>query len=124
MMMKQVATNNMVWTWTITAGMVLIVIGVLTPILGYGIATGRWIFGAGAIINLVGRLFSRYQGDNLRVKRLYRIETWAAVFFCVSCFFQFYSPYTSDWLAFTLAGGCLLVYTSIMIPRLVRKEGR
>ncbi len=110
-------------TWIITFGMVLIVIGVLMPVLGYSILVARWIFSAGAVVNIVGRGFVRYNGGNMRIKRLFRLEFWSAVFFCVSGFFQFYSPHTSDWLAFVLAGGAILVYTSIMIPRLARKSG-
>ncbi|WP_289159380.1 hypothetical protein [uncultured Muribaculum sp.] len=115
--------NSNALTWVVTAGMVLIVVGVLMPILGYSILVSRWIFCGGAAVNLIGRIFVRYKGENIRIKRLFRLEFWAAVFFCVSGFFQFYSPATSDWLAFTLAGGAILVYTSIMIPRLSKKSG-
>lgn len=71
---------------------------------------------------LVARIMNRYTGQILRVKRLYRIETWSALFFCVATFFLFYSSDSSrDWLAFTLAGGVLQVFTSIMIPRTLSK---
>lgn len=113
---------NKLLTWTITAGMVFIVVGMLMPLLEYPISVSRWIYCFGALVNLVGRIFVRYQGENIRVKRLYRLEFWAGVFFAVSGFFQFYSPETSDWLAFTLAGGAILVYTSIMIPREIKKS--
>lgn len=60
---------------------------------------------------------------SLRLKRLYRLETWSALFFCVGTFFIFYDRAgVSDWLAFTLAGGAVQAYTSIMIPRAMRKE--
>lgn len=116
-------TNSNILTWIITAGMVFIVVGVLMPILGYSIMTSRWVFCFGAVVNLAGRIFVRYHGGNIRLKRLMRLEFWAGVFFCVSGFFQFYSPRTSDWIAFTLAGGAILVYTSIMIPRVSKKDG-
>ncbi|MCM1093281.1 MAG: hypothetical protein NC216_00740 [Bacteroides sp.] len=119
MMMNQ--NNNNLLTGIVTVGMILIVVGVLMPILGNSIMVSRWIFCVGAVVNLAGRIPAGYKGDNIRIKRLVRLEFWAAIFFCVSGFFQFYSPATSDWLAFTLAGGAILVYTSIMIPRLSKK---
>ena len=72
---------------------------------------------------LIGRIFSSYKGDNLRLKRLYRIESWSAIFFCVAVFFMFYERAGArDWLAFTLAGGAIQIYTSIMIPRTIAKS--
>ena len=36
---------------------------------------------------------------------------------------MFYDPTTArDWLAFTLAGGIIQIYTSIMIPRVEAKS--
>lgn len=115
--------NSNILTCIVTVGMVLIVIGVLMPVLGYPILVSRWIFCSGAALNLIGRVLVRYKGENIRIKRLFRLEFWSAVFFCVSGFFQFYSPAMSDWLAFTLTGGAILVYTSIMIPKLSKKSG-
>ncbi|MFG6381027.1 MAG: hypothetical protein K1V87_02845 [Muribaculum sp.] len=106
------------WTWIITVGMILIAIGVLMPVMGYGMELCRWIYGAGAVLTLAGRIMTPYRGDNLRVKRLCRIEVWSSVFFCAGAFFMFYQGGSGrDWLAFTLAGGAVLIYTSIMIPR-------
>lgn len=46
------------------------------------------------------------KGASLRLRRLYRLETWCAIFFCVATFFMFYEKAGQmDWLAFTLAGG-------------------
>lgn len=107
-----------IWTWIITLGMILIAIGVLMPIMGYGMELCRWIYGAGAVLSLIGRIMTPYRGNNMRVKRLHRIEIWSSVFFCAATFFMFYQTAGArDWLAFTLAGGAVLVYTSIMIPR-------
>lgn len=117
--------NSNIVTWTITAGMITLAVGLVMPWLGYSIKLYRWVFAAGALVTLVGRLFNRYEGPVMRVKRLYRIEVWSSVFFCVAAFFMFY-PYGSgrDWFAFILAGGLILVYTSIMIPRELSKHGQ
>lgn len=115
--------NKKIISWAITAGMLLIAAGVLMPLLGYSMEVYRWIFSAGASITLIGRIMNRYDGNVLRVKRLYRIEVWSSIFFCVAAFFMFY-PYGAgrDWFAFILAGGLILVYTSIMIPRELAKD--
>lgn len=115
--------NKKIISWAITAGMLLIAAGVLMPLLGYSIEVYRWIFSAGALITLIGRIMNRYDGNVLRVKRLYRIEVWSSIFFCAAAFFMFY-PYGAgrDWFAFILAGGLILVYTSIMIPRELAKD--
>lgn len=105
------------------AGLILVCIGVLMPIAGLGFVVARWIFAAGALMSLIGRFMNQYDGKSLRIKRLYRIEMWSSVFFCVAAFFMFYrGAGPTDWLAFTIAGGLILVYTSIMIPRVAKKE--
>ena len=117
--------SKKILTWVITAGMILIAAAVLMPLLGYSIEVYRWIFSAGALITLAGRIMNRYEGNVLRVKRLYRIEVWSSIFFCVAAFFMFYPQGAGrDWFAFILAGGLILVYTSIMIPRTLAKENK
>ncbi len=107
-------------TWL---GMLLILVGVAIPLItGPHEDLYKYIFGAGAALNLVGRLFTRYDGPNIRVKRLLRIEVWAALFFCVGDFFMFTDPDPKNWIVFVLAGGAILTYTSIMIPFVQRKR--
>ncbi|MBD5246020.1 MAG: hypothetical protein HDS58_01825 [Barnesiella sp.] len=113
-----------IWLILATVGMLLIVVGTLLPIFGhyfYG-ATYKYIYTAGAVLLLVSRLFTRYTGKHDRLRRLYRLESWSAIFFCVASFFMFYEPLSArDWLAFTLAGGAVQVYTSIMIPLTIKR---
>ncbi|MDE6321460.1 MAG: hypothetical protein K2L93_04100 [Muribaculaceae bacterium] len=108
----------------VNIGLLLIMAGAAIPIFTMGQSTpiARWIFAAGAVMTLAGRLFSPYTGKALRVKRLHRIESWSAIFFCVAAFFMFYDTTSSrDWLAFTLAGGAIQVYASIMLPIAIKK---
>lgn len=108
----------------VIVGMMLIATAIIIPIFTGSISSDlfRYIYAVGAVILLVGRLFSSYEGTNLRLKRLYRLETWSAVFFCVAAFFLFYNrTLLRDPLAFTLAGGLIQTYTSIMIPRQIGK---
>lgn len=116
------------WLWGITAGMLLIVAGTMMPIFNLegDYFTGtiyKYVYSAGALLLIVSRLFSSYKGKNDRLRRLYRIESWSAIFFCVAAFFMFYGDAARDWLAFTLAGGAIQIYTSIMIPYVAKKSG-
>ncbi len=109
-----------------TIAMLLIVIGTMLPIFHlegnyFGGTIYKYIYSVGAVVLLIARLFTGYKGKNDRLRRLYRIEAWSAIFFCVSAFFMFYGDAARDWLAFTLAGGAIQIYTSIMIPRVASK---
>ncbi len=116
-------TERNKWSWLADAGMLLIAVALLLPLLTIDVKIARWIYSAGALITLAGRLLSPYKGTSTRVKRLHRIQAWSAIFFCVSAFFMFYpGAGAADWLAFTLAGGAIVIYTSIMIPRCEQKE--
>lgn len=122
-MTKTDNNNSALWLALMTLGMLLIVTGTVIPIFRLETQIYKYIYSAGAVILLVSRIMTPYRGDNDRIRRLYRIESWSAIFFCVAAFFMFYDPYSArDWLAFTLAGGAVQIYTSIMIPRTAAKE--
>lgn len=110
-----------------TLGLLIIALGTLLPVLAvkYNPAAVSWwkyVYAAGAVLFLIGKVFSPYTGIHPRIKRLYRIESWSAVFFCVAAFFLFWSNEgTRDVWAFTLAGGALLIFSTIAIPRAVKK---
>lgn len=117
-----VVTSNTIFLWFVTIGMLIIAAGTVMPLLMQEGDLFKYVYGGGAVILLIGRIFTTYKGTNLRLKRLYRIEAWASIFFCVATFFMFYeSAGNRDWLAFTLAGGAIQIYTSIMIPRTIAK---
>ncbi len=65
-----------------------------------------------------------YRGSEVRLKRLYRMEAWSSVMFCAGAFFLFYGTAPRDWIAFTLAGGLIIVFTSWRIPREINKLQR
>lgn len=81
-----------------------------------------FLFSAGALALLLVRLFTPFQGTDIRLKRWHRIESWTAIIFCVAAFFLFYNPHQlRDWLAFTMAGAVLQAITSIVIPARIKK---
>lgn len=83
----------------------------------WAVASYKYVYSAGALALLLVRLFTPYRGDDLRLKRLHRIESWSAVFFCAAAVFLFYpGAELRDWLAFTLAGAALQIFTSLAIP--------
>ncbi|MCM1517643.1 MAG: hypothetical protein NC117_03295 [Pseudoflavonifractor sp.] len=103
--------------WIVNAGLMAIFAATLLALTMHAAGWWRYLYGAGALALIAGRLMSPYRGDIYRVKRLSRIEVWSAIFFCVAVFFMFYPGANNrDWLAFTLAGGVIQVYTSVMIP--------
>ena len=121
-----------IWLILTTVGLLMIVAGTVMPIF-QGMDTPyhllpKWfgyIYAAGAILLLVSKICSPYTGSAIRVKRLYRIETWSAIFFLVGAAFIWIEPdITRNWLAFTLAGGAIQIYTSIMIPIAIKKALR
>lgn len=104
-------------------GLILVMAGTALPLLRLDSEIYRYIFSAGAILVVVGRLFMPYKGPSLRIKRLCRLEVWSGLFFCAAAFFMFWKGADpTDWIAFTLAGAAIQIYTSIMIPRTRRKE--
>lgn len=106
-----------------TIGLILVMGGTALPLLRLDSEIYRYIFSAGAILVVVGRLFMPYKGPSLRIKRLCRLEVWSGLFFCAAAFFMFWKGAgPTDWIAFTLAGAAIQIYTSIMIPRTRRKE--
>lgn len=116
--------NQNIVMWIVSAGLLLVMAGTLLPLLRLNTGVWRYVYAAGALILIYGRIATAVPaGASTRLRRLFRLETWSAAFFCVATFFIFYEHAGAmDWLAFTLAGGAVQVYTSIMIPRMIRKE--
>lgn len=115
--------NSPLWIWLMNVGLLLIMLGTAMPLLNPDSTAFRYVYTAGAVIATACRFITPgYQGKLLRVKRLARIEIWACIMFCVAAFFMWYPQgRPNDWLAFTLAGGVLIIYTAFMIPRALRK---
>lgn len=84
-----------------------------------------YIYSAGGLLLLVCRLFDGRSSTDMRLKRLYRLDVWVAIIFCVAAFFLFYNPgQLRDWIAFTLAGAVVQIYTSLAIPARENKVAR
>ena len=77
----------------------------------------RWIFTAGALIVLTGRLIDLYRGPSLRLRRLHVILVFSALLYCASASMRFIYQGTNNWIAFLLAGIVIQLYASWMIDR-------
>lgn len=105
----------------------MVAAGVLMPILSNNPFNDafRYVFAAGAGLTLLGRLFQPAPEAHtpVRIKRLLRLESWSSLLFCVAAFFAFYSaPQLRDWLAFTLAGAAIQIYSSVALTIAGRKQ--
>lgn len=105
------------------AGLLLILAGIALPFfVGVQGLMYKILYSAGAVMVLTGRILEPNDSPYLRVKRLMRIQIWSGIFFVAGAFFMWYSRTTTDWLAFTLAGGAIQVYVSIALPIVLNKE--
>ncbi len=103
----------------VTVGLLAVMVASALPLLHIGVGIFGYIYAAGAALLLVGRFMSQPgKGEPLRVRRLGRMEIWTALVFVAGAVFIFLPQASGrDWIAFTLAGGVLTLYTSIMLPR-------
>lgn len=109
----------------INLGLLAILAALVFPLLHVDARITRIVFTASTAIYVIGRVLAYPRGEkySLHVKRLLHIEMASAVMFIVATFFFWYRPATgTDWVAFTLAGAILVIYTSIAIPRAKGKE--
>lgn len=107
-------------------GLLTLTVGLLMPIMSNDISgmAFRWVYAAGAAIILLSRIVAPAPPTSLpmRVRRLLRMEAWSSILFCVAAFFAFYDKtQIRDWLAFTLAGAALQIYSSIALAFALRK---
>lgn len=124
--MTKSSTATSVWPSIASLALLIILIATALPILGVDGDTFRYLYTAGAALALVARLLTPRlpKSAPIRARRLQRIEVWTAIIFCAGAFFVWYYKHTApnDWVAFTLAGGILQLYTSIALPRALSKK--
>ena len=107
-------------------GLLLVLAATVAPFFlrsfGWAQTAYPYVFSVGALTVFVARVLGAYHGKDMRLKRLHRLEWWIGIIFMVAAVFLFYpGAQLRDWLAFTLAGAALQVYTSLAIPVRERK---
>ena len=109
----------------VIVGLLMMVVTAVMPLLvnhHFNMEAVRWVFSAGALIVLLGRLIDMYHGPSLRLKRLHVILVFSALLYCVSGSMLFIYERTSNWIAFLLAGLVVQIYASWMIEREQQKN--
>lgn len=106
-------------------GFLMIAGSMIVPLVEGPYYDGSWykyLYAAGALLMLIGALFSPFKGKDLRLKRLFRLQSISAIMFCVAAFFLFWPGATlRDWIAITLAAAVVRAYTNFAIVARQRK---
>lgn len=115
--------SDLVMNLVANIGLILIVVGAAMPLFHGPIFAAQCVYATGAALTLIGRLFAPYRGDNIRVRRLFSMQIFAALAFVVAAFFMFYDQSSpNDWIAFTIVGALLQIYASFMIQHIEKKN--
>ena len=99
---------------------IAVIIGAAMPLFMLKMPWVPYIYAFGAAGMAVCRLTFRYKGKNFRLKRLYHIETFSSLFLVASSYFMFKED--PDWIMLLTVAAVLQLYTSILIPRVSKKE--
>lgn len=108
-------------------GLLLIVVATLMPLMRVDVAVSRWVYVIGTVLSIIGRFAAPVPSGDIpmRARRLLRLENWSTIIFAVAAFFMFYPRAgATDWLAFTIAGGFIQAYTSLMLPSALKKRDK
>lgn len=110
----------------LTIGMFILLVIAALPLIGIMQSWFKYVYAIGAILTLIARVMERYQGKNITLRRLYRIQMVSAICYCASAAILFSSMNNfiseKDWLAFLTAGAVMQIYSSFRIQNEERKE--
>ncbi|MBQ9218909.1 MAG: hypothetical protein IJ724_11885 [Muribaculaceae bacterium] len=116
--------NDKILDSILMVGLVAILVMAVLPLFNINEPFVRWLFAAGALAVLVVRLLQSNRGENLRLRRLYRINVISALMFCASAV-MFWSmgqnEWSTNWVAFLMAGAALMMYVSYAIDHEQRR---
>jgi hypothetical protein len=108
-------------------GLLLILAGLVAPFFFagtfYAQTLYKYVYALGAAVCTVAAFCMPRNIKDLRLRRLYRLELCSAVLFVVAAGISFSGAYGSgrDWIALTLAGAAIKIYTTIAIPNRLQK---
>lgn len=110
-------------------GLLLILAATATPFFlmhtAWALQAYPFVYLGGAVLLLVARLFTKQNSSDMRLRALHRMEKWTPLLFLAAVMLLFYKPDTlRDWLAFTLAGALIQIYTSLAIPAREKKVAK
>lgn len=103
----------------------MLVTAFLPIVLNENLVALRVIFAVAAAVTLLCQvLMPGSEGAGFRIRRLARMNVWAAVLYCVAatCLFIHDETMQRSWVAFLLAGAVLQIYATLMIGHLSNKR--
>lgn len=127
-----------------TFGLILVAVGLAAPFVDMTdtayLSMFKWVYAPGALLFTVARVCDRPDpSEDMRVRRLRRMEFWAGVAFCIGAFFWFYNDdrysrfllsgvgaltYLRETILFSLVGAFLQLIASWMISYRLGKNRR
>ncbi|MBQ3959252.1 MAG: hypothetical protein II592_03400 [Muribaculaceae bacterium] len=118
---KQTKIQNIM----LTVALLILLVTAVLPLFNVHWEYTKYIFAFGAVLALAERLTERYNGDNVRIKRLYRMGKISALFFCVAAFFLIYPGVSGqNWLPFLMAGAVLHLYATFAYEHESKRESK
>lgn len=108
----------------VMAGLLVMVVMAVMPLLNLNQQWMRWLFAAGALSVVVGRCAGLYRGPSLRIRRLHHLLVISGLLYCGSAWMMLVSRNTNDWIAFLLAGVVMQIYASSMIDHEQKKSDK
>lgn len=102
--------------------MLAMLVAAMLPIFGIRWDWLRYAFAAAALLTLVAQVLTPSPDDDLRTRRLARMNVWSSVLYCVSagCLFIHEPSMQQSWVAFLLAGAVLQIYATLMLSKLAK----
>lgn len=84
----------------------------------------RYMLAAGAAGTLVAQILIPSPSEELRIRRLSRMNVWSGIVYCVGayCLFSTNADMRQSWVAFLLAGAVIQIYATLMISKLCRQK--
>lgn len=106
-------------------GTLILLICAALPLLRIIHPATRWVYAFGAVLCLAARLTERYRGNNIRIRRLFRMAKISALLYCASAAMLFTDllptppagDWSRNWLALLMAGAIMQLYTTWAIGR-------
>lgn len=79
-----------------------------------------WVMAVSVALFVVLTLSSPYKGKSLRGKRLFNFQVIAGLLMIIATYLMF--RHSNEWALFMIIGALFLLYSSIMIPKVLEDE--
>lgn len=80
----------------------------------------RYIMIAGVVGFIYSTFTNRYQGSNIRGKRLFNMQVFAVIIMAAAAYLMY--VYIKEWVVLMFISGILILYSSIMLSYIDKKE--